>query len=216
MTWIKKGFRLLGWALAVLVLFMTVANIVVVMNSSSRIKGQLDELSKARIALVLGTSKSTRYGTENLFFSDRMKAAADLFHDGKVKHIIVSGDNRSKYYNEPQDMLESLLELGVPSEAITLDYAGLRTLDSIVRCKEIFDQDDIIIVTQKFHAYRAVFIAKHYDITSQAYSANYESELYASLFIRELIARSLSVIDLYLLNKSPKYLGEKEILEITE
>lgn len=214
MNRIRKGIKWLLWGMATLVVFIGVANIVVILKSREQVVVEISEIKRANIALVLGTSKSTRYGNDNLFFKDRIKAAADLYHGGKVKHIIVSGDNRTAYYNEPQDMLEALVSLDVPTEDVTLDYVGLRTLDSIVRCKKIFDQNNIIIVTQKFHAYRAIFIANHYNIESQVYAANYESHAFASLLIREIVARSLAVIDLYLLNKSPKYLGEKETLDI--
>ena len=216
MTWIKKGLSWLGWGIIALMLFIISANALVIGKSSSRVISEVSDLKDAKIALVLGTSKSTRFGTENLFFKDRMTAAADLYHSGKVKHIIVSGDNRTKYYNEPQDMMDALGILGVPSEGVTLDYAGLRTLDSVVRCREVFNQEDVIIVTQKFHAYRAVFIAGRYDIEAQAYSADFESRPFLKLLAREVVARSLTVVDLFLLNKSPKYLGEKEILEIAE
>ncbi len=205
-----------GWTLICLAIFIGGTNIFIVNNNKDKVKEEISKLKEARVALVLGTSKSTQYGTNNLFFTDRMKATAKLYHAGKVKHIIVSGDNRTKYYNEPQDMLEALQKLGVPSDVVTLDYAGLRTLDSVVRCKEIFDQDDIIIVTQRFHAFRAVFIARRYDIRAQAYSADFDSQVFGELLVREVIARSLAFIDIYFLNRSPKYLGKKEILDITE
>ncbi|MCP4457883.1 MAG: SanA protein [Cytophagales bacterium] len=216
MNSIKKGIKWVGWGILAMILFIGMANAIVVGNTKKHVKEELADLKEAKIALVLGTSKSTRYGTENLFFKDRMKAAADLYHAGMVKHIIVSGDNRTRYYNEPKDMMDALMELEVPSKSVTMDYAGLRTLDSIVRCREVFDQEDIIIVTQKFHAYRGIFIARHYGIKAQAYSADFESRPFFKLLAREVIARPLAMADLFLLNKSPKYLGEKEILEIAE
>ena len=209
-------FKWLSWGIVLLLLFIGLTNIFVLSNSKGKIKNDLKELKDSRTALVLGTSKSTRYGTDNLFFTDRMQAAAELFHSGKVKHLIVSGDNRTVYYNEPQDMLEALEKLGVPSSTITLDYGGLRTLDSVIRCREVFGQEDIIIVTQKFHAYRAVFIASKFNIQAQAYSANFDSQISTQLLMREIVARSLAFLDIYILNRSSKYLGEKEILEIVE
>lgn len=216
MTWIKKVIKWLAWGMTLLLLFISLANILVVASSKKEVKDEIGQLKDSKIGLVLGTSKSTRIGTDNLFFTDRMEAAAELYLSGKVKHLIVSGDNRTIYYNEPQDMLEALEELGVPSNAITLDHGGLRTLDSVVRCREIFGQEDIIIVTQKFHAYRAVFIANKYDIAAQAYAANFESKTVIKLLIREMVARPLAILDIYVLNRSPKYLGDKEILEIAE
>gem|GEM_PF-4345032 len=97
-----------------------------------------------------------------------MQTAAELYKQGKIVHFIVSGDNRTRYYNEPLEMQKALVKLGVPIAAITLDYAGLRTLDSIVRCKEIFGQDNITIITQPFHSYRALFISDYYDVNAVA------------------------------------------------
>ena len=121
-----------------------------------------------RIALVLGTSHRTTKGDPNPFFEKRIETAADLYHKGKIDHLILSGDNRTIYYNEPMAMLKALLKKGVPASAITLDYAGLRTLDSIVRCKMIFGQNKFIIITQPFHSYRALFISKYHDINAIA------------------------------------------------
>ena len=216
MTWLKKSIKWFVWGSALLMLFVGISNVIVIGSAKSKIKEKVDELRDAKIGLVLGTSKSTRSGTDNLFFTDRMKAAAELYFSGKVKHLIVSGDNRTIYYNEPQDMLEALEKLGVPSKAITLDYGGLRTLDSVVRCREIFGQADIIIVTQKFHAYRAIFIAHKYSIAAQAYSANFDSKTVFRLLVREMLARPLAILDIYILNRSPRYLVEKEILEVSK
>ena len=105
MNWIKRGFKWLWVGIAASLLIIGISNAIVIGISSERIKEELGDLKKAKIALVLGTSKSTQYGTENLFFKDRMTATANLYHSGKVKHIIVSGDNRTKYYNEPKDMM---------------------------------------------------------------------------------------------------------------
>lgn len=210
----KRLFKWTLWLLFLGILCVVFSNIIIISKTKSRVISEKKELNGAKVALVLGTSKFTRVGAENLFFKDRMRAAAELYKEGKVKHIIVSGDNRTQYYNEPKDMLAALQELDIPAEAITLDYAGLRTLDSIIRCKEVFGQTDVIIVTQRFHAYRAMFIADYYGLDAQAYMANFESETYSTLLFREAIARMLAVADLYVLNKEPKFLGEKEELNI--
>lgn len=210
----KRFFRISLWFLLMCVGLVVVTNWIVISSTSKFIIKDINELNPVGAALVLGTSKSTSQGRENLFFKDRMRAAAQLYKSGKVKHILVSGDNRSVYYNEPRDMLNALQELGIPGEAVTLDYAGLRTLDSVVRSKEIFDQQEIIVVTQQFHAYRAAFIAQRYGIKAQVYVANFESEIFPQLMLREMIARTLSVFDLYVFGKGPKHLGDKEPLEI--
>lgn len=113
-------------------------NIWILVTTSDQIF-QEDNLPPAqKVGLVLGTSRFTATGVKNQLFEERMNAAAQLFERGIIVHILVSGDNRSIYYNEPRDMLNALRERGIPQSAITLDYAGLRTLDSIVRCEQIF------------------------------------------------------------------------------
>ncbi|MEL7005041.1 MAG: ElyC/SanA/YdcF family protein [Bacteroidota bacterium] len=109
-------------------------------------------------------------------------------------------------------MKNALIELGIPDKAITLDYAGFRTLDSIIRCKKIFDQDDITIITQSFHSYRALFISDYYNMESVA-MVNYNGpNIPGEMRFREYLARTLAVFDLYVINREPKFLGKKETL----
>jgi len=167
------------------------------------------------VGLVLGTSKRLTDGSGNPYFSNRIKTASTLYHTGKVRHLIVSGDNRTRYYNEPQDMLDALLETGIPQAAITLDYAGLRTLDSVVRCKEIFGQDTVTVITQRFHAHRAIFIGKKYDIYTDAVAAK-SMDFPHSLRVqfREFFARPLTFVDLYIFQTKPRHLGEPEKIDL--
>ncbi|MEQ8714844.1 MAG: ElyC/SanA/YdcF family protein, partial [Cyclobacteriaceae bacterium] len=113
------------------------------------------------------------------------------------------------------EMREALLELKVDNDDITLDYAGFRTLDSVVRCKEVFDQQDFIIVTQQFHGYRAQYISEYYGLNTEVFAANdkvYESTVRIQL--REMLARSIAVLDLYVLGTEPRFLGEKVIITL--
>lgn len=161
------------------------------------------------MALVLGTSKYSRSGHTNLFFKYRMVAAGKLYASGKAKHFIASGDNSLSYYNEPQDMKKALLAEGIPKDRISLDYAGFRTFDSVVRCKKVFGQEKITIVTQNFHCYRALFIAKFYDMKAVGFASGGIPDGHSpwTLF-REYLARCKAVIDLYILRKKPKFLGD--------
>ncbi len=197
-------------------LFVLMTNAWVVMSTSSSVQTQIEEVGDSRrIALVLGTSRYQIGGGTNLYFTGRMEAVAELYHKGKVKHIIVSGDNETEYYNEPAEMREALLELKVDNDDITLDYAGFRTLDSVVRCKEVFDQQDFIIVTQQFHGYRAQYISEYYGLNTEVFAANdkvYESTVRIQL--REMLARSIAVLDLYVLGTEPRFLGEKVIITL--
>ena len=112
-------------------------------------------------------------------------------------------------------MQKALIKLGVPAEAITLDYAGLRTLDSIVRCKEIFGQTNITIITQPFHSYRALFISRYFHVDAVALVANEPNQEDAlRVYGREYLARTKAILDLYILGTSPRHLGDKEPIGI--
>ncbi len=187
----------------------------VVRSTSSAIFSDYDSLPVNPVGLVLGTSSRLSNGSPNPFFHNRMNAAARLYALGKVGHIIVSGDNRTKFYNEPMEMKKALVKLGVPESAITLDYAGLRTLDSVVRSKEIFGQDHITIITQPFHSYRALFISHYYHIDAVALVVRGpEDEPGAGVYVREYFARAKAILDLYILKTGPRHLGEKEPIVI--
>ena len=201
---------------AAVIVFIIISNIIIIKSTQQDIYTTISETpSGKRVALILGTSKYTIQGTSNLFFKYRIASAADLYDLGKVDHIIVSGDNSLKEYNEPRQMLQALIKLGVPQKAITLDYAGFRTLDSVVRCKKVFGQNKIIIISQRFHVERALFIAKKYDIEAIGYAALNPPEKYAlKTHIREYFAKTKAVIDLYIIHKEPKFLGKKVKINI--
>lgn len=191
------------------------ANLWVVRSTSSGIFSNYSEIPSNPVGLVLGTSSRRTDGSPNPFFHNRMAAAAQLYRLGKIGHIIVSGDNRSRFYNEPLEMKNALVKLGVPETAITLDYAGLRTLDSVVRSKEIFGQDHITIITQPFHSYRALFISRFYHIEAVALVAEEpDDEPAVSVYVREYFARAKAVLDLYVLKTGPRHLGQKEPIVI--
>lgn len=161
------------------------------------------------VALALGTSRRVRDGRPNLYFRTRMEAAARLYQAGKIRHIIVSGSNPSTSYDEATDMLKALVDLGVPREAVTRDYAGFRTLDSVVRCKEVFGQDSVIIVSQAAHNRRAIFLARRYGLDAVGYNAeDYRRFGISRQRIREAFARCKAVLDLYVLGTEPKFLGD--------
>jgi len=165
------------------------------------------------VGLVLGTSEHVGNGMENPYFQKRIEAAAELYRLGKVRRLLVSGDNRRTDYNEPMDMRKELVAHGVPERVITLDYAGLRTLDSIVRAKEIFGLDKITIISQRSHDARALLIAHHYDIDAIAFAAPDVPFKYAvGSHIREWLARVKVMLDLYVLHTAPRHLGAREQL----
>ena len=212
MRWLKRVVI----AGSFLFVFLTLAtNVWIVQSTSQRVFSNADALPDHRVALVLGTSNKTATGNSNPYFERRIATAAELFKLGKIDHVIVSGDNRSRYYNEPMEMQKALMKHGVPQAAITLDFAGLRTLDSVVRCKEIFGQSRITIITQPFHSYRALFISSFYDIEAVAMVTNEpDADYTARVRVREYLARTKAVLDLYVLRTTPRFMGEKELIKV--
>lgn len=213
MRWVKR-------TLVILVILMIVAlvgsNIWIVKSTESKVFSDPAKLPDHRVALVLGTSHKSIGGGPNPFFEFRIKTAAELYRAGKIDHFIVSGDNRTVYYNEPIEMKKALIKAGVPPTAITLDYAGLRTLDSVVRSKEIFGQNKITIITQSFHSYRALFISQYYNIDAVAMVAeDPELDRTFKVRLREYLARTRAILDLYVFKTAPRHLGEKENINIT-
>jgi SanA protein len=214
----KVWRRLWKWSVGGLVLFVVLilaANIWVVKSTEHDVLSDYNLLPDHGVILVLGTSYKQTDGSPNVFFANRIKTAAQLYKDGKAIHFLLSGDNRTRYYNEPAEMKKALMKEGVPDSAITLDYAGLRTLDSIVRSKEVFGQNNIIIITQPFHSYRALFISRYYDIHAVALVADEPGQRYApKVYWREYFARAKAVLDLYVFKTAPRHMGEKEPLNI--
>jgi SanA protein len=212
---VKKTLKVLLLILLMGVILLLITNVWVVSSTKDQLVSDYKNLPDSSVALVLGTSSKLVSGLPNPFFHDRIQAAANLYKLGKANRFVLSGDNRTKYYNEPYEMRTALIKAGVPANAITLDYAGLRTLDSIVRCKEIFGQNKIIIVTQPFHCYRAIFISQYYNMDAVSLETNTEMPSGAAkVYVREYFARAKAVLDLYVFKTNPKHLGEKESLTI--
>jgi len=162
-----------------------------------------------QVALVLGCSPKIA-GRSNLFYQYRMEAAAALFRAGKVKAFIVSGDNGTHQYDEPTAMKESLIAAGVPAKDIYCDYAGFRTLDSVVRAKAIFDQEKFIVISQQFHNERAIFLARQHDLEVVGFNARDVSRTFGLMtHLREYLARVNAVLDVTLLQTEPKFYGPK-------
>lgn len=185
------------------------ANQQITENTTAYITCDTALLKPTKAGLLLGTSRLGRTGKLNPFFYNRIEAAAMLYHSGKINVIIVSGDNSQTDYNEPEDMKQELMKRGVPESAIYLDYAGFRTLDSVVRAKEIFGQQQFIVISQRFHNERAVYVARKKGIEAYGYNAADVSTVQGmKTYLREYLARDKAMLDL-LLNLQPKFLGDK-------
>jgi SanA protein len=158
--------------------------------------------------LLLGTTKITA-GRLNQYYTNRIDAAEQLLKSNTIDYLIVSGDNSTKEYDEPTTMIRDLIDRGIDSTRLYADYAGFRTLDSVVRSKEIFGQDSILIISQAFHNERAIYLANEFDIYAVGYNANDVTRHYGfKTILREKFARVKLFIDV-LFGVEPKFLGEK-------
>lgn len=182
---------------------------------SQRCLDEIEGLPDAPVAVVLGAAPRLANGRVNLFFRPRLEAAARLFKAGKVKALIVSGDNGSEDYDEPTEMKRVLIELGVPEGRVVCDYAGFRTLDSMVRAKEVFGQSRFIVVSQRFHNERAVYLARAFGIEAWGLNAkDVPVALSVKTFLREKLACVKAVLDVNVLHTQPKFLGEKVAVQL--
>lgn len=208
-----KSKRFLKWIvsiLAVCLISLFLSNYWINSNTKTQLYTNVNEIPFRKVGLVLGASKKTIRGTNNFYFSYRIQAAYELFKAHKVQYLLVSGDNHIKGYDEPSDMRETLIALGVPDSCIVLDYAGFRTLDSVVRCNEVFGEDSITIISQEFHNQRSLFIANKNNIQAIGFNAQDVNQNYSfKTRLREYFARVKCVLDIYVLYTSPKFLGEK-------
>lgn len=180
-------------------------------SAEGRCFDAVEGVPEAPVAVVLGTSARIADGRANLFFLPRMEAAAALFKAGKVEALIVSGDNGTQGYDEPTDMKRVLMQMGVPAEKVVCDYAGFRTLDSVVRAKEVFGQQRMIFVSQRFHNARAIYLAQAFGIEAYGMDAkDVPVALSVKTFLREKLACVKAVLDVNVLGTQPRFLGEKE------
>lgn len=201
-----KSFKIVSICLVIIAFW---SNFSVYYESKNFLFSKAKNLPSTKTALLLGTSKKLRNGNDNLYFKYRIDACLELFRSGKVSHILISGDNGSKEYNEPQDMKNELISRGIPEEKITLDYAGFDTYDSVLRAKMIFGQDAFIVVSQKFHNQRAVYIARRNGIHAYGYNARDVKKMNGlKTKIREFFACVKAYLEVKV-NVNPTYLGEK-------
>lgn len=167
-----------------------------------------DDAPWRNVVLVLGAS--VKHSKPNTSLEDRLTVAQELYSAKKVKKLLVSGDNRREDYNEPQVMRQYLIEHGIPESDIVADYAGRRTYDSCYRAKEIFGQDSLIVVTQKYHLYRALYLCNRLGIDAIGIAA--DKQKYHGMIqrtVRELGASLLAWINIRGIVSQP-ILGEKE------
>ena len=185
------------------------ANVTAVWASRGRIFADVSEVPRTKVGLVFGTTDRVS-GRENLYFRYRIEAAEKVWKAGKIKTLILSGYGTERYYNEPEKMKKALVERGIPGDRIVCDINGERTLDSVVRAKEIFGADSILFISQRFQNERAIYLAKAHGIEAYGFDAkDVEPQAGLKTKVREVGARVKMWLDVNFLNTRPRHLGEK-------
>lgn len=213
----SKWARRIKWSIltgAILIFAVIVcANYSVRHTAKAFIYQNIDSIPQNKAGLLLGTSKLLRSGLPNQYFQNRIQATVDLYKAGKIEVVVISGDNSREGYNEPEDMKSELMQHGIPEDKIYLDYAGFRTLDSVVRMEKIFGQKSFTIISQKFHNQRAIYIAHAKGLQAVGYNAE-DVNAYSGFKtqLREKFARVKLFLDLWT-GKNPKFLGEPVIIQ---
>lgn len=198
--------------LAICGVSLIVGRVMISSAAKDKTYSEVDLIPYRRVGLVLGCPRQVS-GVPNQFFKNRIDAAAELFQHHKIDYLIVSGDNHVQGYDEPTDMKNALLDKGVPVDRIYLDYAGFRTLDSVVRAKEIFGQTSITVISQRFHNQRAIFLASHRGIDAIGFNAKEVDVRYSfKTRCREQFAKVKAVLDIYVFRKQPHFLGQKVVI----
>jgi SanA protein len=207
--WLKFLRDLMVALLPAFLAVVAYANVTAIWASRGRIFSEVSRIPNTKVGLVFGTSNRVA-GRENLYFRYRIEAATQVWNAGKVETLIVSGDKSSRYYNEPEKMKQALIERGIPEGRIVLDVGGFRTLDSVVRAKEIFSTDSVLFISQRFQNERAIYLAKANGIAAFGFDArDVESHEGLKTKIREVGARVKMWLDVNFLNTRPHLLGDK-------
>lgn len=200
-------FRMLFLTLHVVVIFGG-CYLFMTYLSRGRCHRVVDKTPARLVGVVLGTSPKVG-SRDNLYFTTRIEAAARLFHGGRVQFLIVSGDNARAGYNEPAEMKKALIAKGVPAERIYCDYAGFRTLDSMVRANKVFGAEEFTVISQRFHNERALYLALRHGMRDViAFDADMPNvNRKWKLYLREVGARFMAILDVEVFKTKPKFLG---------
>ena len=205
----KKILKLITICIILLIGSIFIPNKIIISNAEELTYNSISEIPKNKVGLLLGTSKYLANGNINLYYKYRINATSELYKSGKIDFVLVSGDNSTKSYDEPSTFKNDLITKGIPEEKIFLDYAGFRTLDSVIRAKEIFGLEAFTVISQKFHNERAIYLAKKYGIQVVGFNAkDVEGRSGFKTKLREYFARTKAVLDV-ITGKSPKFLGDK-------
>ncbi|WP_251976850.1 SanA/YdcF family protein [Salinicola avicenniae] len=213
MRWLFIG--LLGGGTLVII-GVLVINLWVLIKTQGRIEHEVPLCRRAPVGLVFGTAQWLREGGANPYYQARVETAAELIRLRRIQHLLLSGDNRTRYYNEPISMWRSLRHRNVDDARMTLDYAGFSTFDSVVRAREVFGAERLMLISQSWHLPRALFIADALGIEATGCAVpEGRAEGEWRLRLREWLARAATFGDLYLWRREPYFLGPLEPIELS-
>ncbi len=182
-------------------------------STSPRVYSRVDDIPARKVGMVLGCPEYSG-GRPSPVLAGRLQSAADLYHAGKVQLLVVSGADYSEstFYNEIPAMKQGLVDRGVPEDAIIGDGKGLRTLDSVLRMRDVFGYDDFIMISQRDHCERALYLADHHGIATIGYEAGISSGLYLNEWLVSMIRAPLSNVKAILdiaIDRRAKYPAER-------
>lgn len=180
-------------------------------DTRDRILSRSEECPAMQVAIVFGTSHRLRNGQPNPYYLGRIDSAAHWVQEGRIQQLLLSGDNRALNYNEPMVMWKGLRARGVPADAMTRDYAGFSTFDTLIRAHKVFGLDRAVLITQKWHLPRALWIAKHVGIDAYGCVAPGELED-ARVLRREEWAQLRAIWDMLIWPRQPRFLGPPLLL----
>jgi SanA protein len=212
------GVRCAASLLLAGLLLAAAANVWVIGTSAPHVHARLEAVPAADVGLVLGCSRERAGGGENAYFRYRVEAAAALYRAGRVRHLLVSGDNHVRTYNEPADLRDALMERGVPREAITLDHAGFRTLDSMARARAVVGLRRVVVISQSWHAARAVYLGRQHGLEVDAYCARdvRQRGWRTRQWMREALARAWMLLDVHVFHTRARFMGPYEPIQLAE
>ena len=195
----------------VAIIGLLIAYEIVSWHASGRTFDDVNKVPHNKFGLLLATSPITPGGAHNFYFENRIKSAEELYKAGKIDYIIASGGDYTKDHNlgcdEPQSIKDSLVARGIPEDRIILDYDGTRTLNSIVKAKDIYELDNVTLISQKYHNERAIYLADKYGLPAIGFNAE-PSPIRRNRIkntVREIFARPKMFIDI-IVGTSPKFL----------
>lgn len=205
----RRYYKILGLLPLISLLILILCNYTIDRAAEGKTFSAIESVPKNRVGLVLGTSKKRTNGQPNPYYTNRIDATIALFNAGKIDFVLVSGDNGTVYYNEPTTIKKDLVKGGIPENKIYLDYAGFRTLDSMVRAKEVFGLDQVTVISQKFHNQRAIYIAEKKGLHAIGFNAtDISGQSGLKVKLREYFARVKVFMDL-VFNTQPKFFGDR-------